>query len=145
MVLKVKTCGAKTRSGTSCKRLPCVANARCSLHGGKSLAGIAHPNYKHGRYTVTLPSLERMLWLKERRLRKERRFMRAVFRKFGIWYERHPRSNVKTQMLALRCIHAAHLYSLARRRARYMAKKETAQGLCQTGVSKSEKKQSQSS
>lgn len=43
-------CGAKTRSGKPCKRSP-TYQGRCHLHGGKSLPGIAHPNYKHGWYS----------------------------------------------------------------------------------------------
>ena len=45
----MKTCGAKTRRGTPCKRRPCE-NGRCHLHGGNSLQGVDHPNFKHGRY-----------------------------------------------------------------------------------------------
>ena len=44
-------CGAKTRAGTPCKRLPSQPLKRCSLHGGKSLVGGGHPNYKHGLYS----------------------------------------------------------------------------------------------
>lgn len=47
---KIKNCGAKTRRGTPCRRAP-MRNGRCYLHGGKSLAWFAHPNYKHGRYS----------------------------------------------------------------------------------------------
>lgn len=47
------TCGAKTRKGTPCKNPP-MANGRCRFHGGKSLGGIAHPNFKHGRYSKYL-------------------------------------------------------------------------------------------
>lgn len=43
-------CGAKTRKGTPCCRAP-KPNGRCSLHGGKSLAWFAHPNFRHGRYS----------------------------------------------------------------------------------------------
>jgi hypothetical protein len=43
-----RTCGARTRAGTPCQLAPVVGNRRCRLHGGKSLAGEAHPNYKHG-------------------------------------------------------------------------------------------------
>lgn len=53
-----KKCGAKTREGTPCKRWA-MPNGRCSKHGGKSLSGIAHPNYQHGRRTQRLP--KRML------------------------------------------------------------------------------------
>ena len=28
-----------------------MKNGRCRLHGGKSLSGIQHGRYKHGRYT----------------------------------------------------------------------------------------------
>ena len=45
-----KLCGARTRRGTACARRP-MRNGRCNLHGGKSLAWFAHPNYKHGRYS----------------------------------------------------------------------------------------------
>ena len=43
-------CGAKTRAGGRCKQ-PAMKNGRCRLHGGKSLSGIQHGRYKHGRYT----------------------------------------------------------------------------------------------
>ena len=47
--MKGKLCGAKTRAGTPCKRLARQPQGRCNLHGGKSLLGFAHPNFKHGR------------------------------------------------------------------------------------------------
>ncbi len=31
-----------------------LTNGRCRLHGGKSLRGAAHPNFKHGRYSVAM-------------------------------------------------------------------------------------------
>ena len=43
-------CGAKTRSGGSCRQ-PAMLNGRCRLHGGKSLSGSAHGRFKHGFYT----------------------------------------------------------------------------------------------
>ena len=43
-------CGAKTRSGTPCKRSPRL-NGRCKLHGGTAPTGLASPNFKHGRYS----------------------------------------------------------------------------------------------
>ena len=43
-------CGAKTRTGGKCKQ-PAMKNGRCRLHGGKSLSGKQHGQYKHGRYT----------------------------------------------------------------------------------------------
>jgi hypothetical protein len=47
-------CGAKTRSGTPCKKAP-MKNGRCALHGGKSLAGMAHPNYQGKGFSNYLP------------------------------------------------------------------------------------------
>lgn len=42
-------CGAKTRAGTACLRLPCPGRRRrCNLHGGKTPAGIGSPHYRHG-------------------------------------------------------------------------------------------------
>jgi hypothetical protein len=32
-----------------------MANGRCRMHGGRSLAGVAHPNYKTGRYSSYVP------------------------------------------------------------------------------------------
>jgi hypothetical protein len=43
-------CGAKTRAGSPCKRARNFTG-RCHLHGGKSLFGISHPNYRHGAYS----------------------------------------------------------------------------------------------
>ena len=48
-------CGAKTRTGEACKT-PAMANGRCRLHGGKSLAGIASATFRTGRYSKHLPS-----------------------------------------------------------------------------------------
>lgn len=47
-------CGAKTRSGTPCKKAALKGRARCQLHGGRAGAprGERHGNYKHGRYTI---------------------------------------------------------------------------------------------
>ena len=44
------TCGAQTRHGTLCKNRP-MANGRCRFHGGMSLSGKQHGQYKHGFYT----------------------------------------------------------------------------------------------
>lgn len=49
-------CGAKTRSGSPCKKAPLQGRSRCKLHGGASLAGIAHPNFKGGKYSKALPT-----------------------------------------------------------------------------------------
>lgn len=48
-------CGAKTRSGSPCKRPPVPGRKRCKLHGGNTpVAGPTHPTYKHGRYSKAL-------------------------------------------------------------------------------------------
>ena len=47
--MKSKLCGAKTRAGTPCKRIARQPQGRCRLHGGCSLMGFAHPNFKHGQ------------------------------------------------------------------------------------------------
>ncbi len=44
-------CNAKTRSNTLCKRFPVASKTRCRLHGGLSLSGENHWNYKHGNCT----------------------------------------------------------------------------------------------
>lgn len=51
----MNTCGAKTRSGTPCKRPP-LLNGRCKLHGGKSPAGLASPHFATGRYSKAIPA-----------------------------------------------------------------------------------------
>jgi glucans biosynthesis protein len=51
-------CGAKTRSGGTCRLPPVAGRTRCRLHGGASLAGVAHPGFKTGkrsRYLKELP------------------------------------------------------------------------------------------
>jgi hypothetical protein len=50
---RAKRCGAKTRSGKSC-RSPAMSNGRCRMHGGPS-PGAPKGNQnslKHGRYTA---------------------------------------------------------------------------------------------
>ncbi|APR40017.1 HGGxSTG domain-containing protein [Paraburkholderia sp. SOS3] len=61
-----KTCGAKTRSGTPCKRAPMEGKRRCKLHGGAS-TGPKKPNtatnaLKHGFYSDALLPEERKLY-----------------------------------------------------------------------------------
>ena len=46
-------CGARTRSGHSCRQ-PAMTNGRCRLHGGKSPGaprGTANGNYRNGQWT----------------------------------------------------------------------------------------------
>jgi hypothetical protein len=47
-------CGAKTRSGGKCKQ-PAMPNGKCRLHGGKSLSGVAHPNYQGKGFSKYIP------------------------------------------------------------------------------------------
>lgn len=58
-----KSCGAKTRSGGTCKRAP-MSNGRCNLHGGKS-SGAPKINTNavtHGFYSDALQPEEKQLW-----------------------------------------------------------------------------------
>ena len=48
---KKVTCGARTRSGNPCQKPPLQGKTRCRLHGGMSLSGKDHPNFKHGHCT----------------------------------------------------------------------------------------------
>ena len=50
-------CGATLRRkpGRFCTAYPLTGTTRCRLHGGKSLAGPAHGNWKHGMYSTVLP------------------------------------------------------------------------------------------
>jgi hypothetical protein len=48
-------CGAKNRRGEHCGVTVLMPNGRCRIHGGKSLAGPAHPNYRHGRRWQAMP------------------------------------------------------------------------------------------
>lgn len=70
----MKQCGAKTRAGAPCKTTA-MRNGRCRMHGGKSLAWFAHPNYKHGRYSKY--GFEGIKWQAEL---KRRRQLRARIR-----------------------------------------------------------------
>ena len=49
-------CGATLRRkpGRFCTAYPLTGKTRCALHGGKSLAGPANGNWKHGMYSTVL-------------------------------------------------------------------------------------------
>lgn len=51
-----KQCAAKTRSGEPCKLYTMLGKNRCRLHGGKSLSGPAHPAFKTGDYSKSIPT-----------------------------------------------------------------------------------------
>lgn len=49
-------CTAKSKqSGVQCKRQSTQGFKVCRMHGGASLAGVASPNFKHGKYSKHLP------------------------------------------------------------------------------------------
>ncbi len=76
----VRLCGARTRSGMACKAWA-MRNGRCAKHGGKSLFGIAHPNYKHGLYSKYCPSgamRRAVIRTEKRRERTERKINRIL-------------------------------------------------------------------
>jgi len=67
------TCGAQTRSGAPCRNRPVAGKQRCRMHGGASLSGEQHWNYKHGFYTK-----------KEKRARVEKTaIMRILLKEFN--------------------------------------------------------------
>lgn len=80
---KSKVCGAKTRSGESCKRAP-MRNGRCYLHGGASLGGYAHPNFKHGLY-----SKDPLCAFEEKRKLLVEKQVRKTFREFDRFAAAH--------------------------------------------------------
>lgn len=52
-------CGARLRKSDPpryCAQYPLEGKTRCKLHGGASLSGPNHANWKHGKYDGTLPS-----------------------------------------------------------------------------------------
>lgn len=49
-------CGAKCRSGRRCPMPPVTGNKRCRMHGGKSRRGMASGTFKHGGYSIDLPT-----------------------------------------------------------------------------------------
>jgi hypothetical protein len=50
-----RLCGAKTRSGGTCKLAPLTGQTRCKLHGGATPSGKDSPHFKHGFYAKALP------------------------------------------------------------------------------------------
>ncbi len=50
-------CGShRHRVELPCQNTAVYPNGRCRLHGGAALAGVAHPNFRHGRYSKHLPA-----------------------------------------------------------------------------------------
>lgn len=49
-------CTARNKQGEPCKQPAINGTSKCHYHGGASLVGIAHPNFKTGRYSKHLPT-----------------------------------------------------------------------------------------
>ena len=81
--VSTKRCGAKTRTGALCKALA-MPNGRCRMHGGASLALLAHPNYRHGLYSKYSP--EGMAFRAAKKRRKHMRERIRAIRKMS-WGE----------------------------------------------------------
>ncbi|WP_394728173.1 HGGxSTG domain-containing protein [Altererythrobacter sp. GH1-8] len=59
LLTNAKLCGAKTRAGGSCRCPAIKGRERCRLHGGRSLQGEAHGQFKHGGNTKDAIALRR--------------------------------------------------------------------------------------
>jgi uncharacterized protein (DUF2267 family) len=51
----MQRCEAKTRRGGTCRNRPVRGRARCRMHGGASPRGVAHPSFRTGKYSRSLP------------------------------------------------------------------------------------------
>ena len=49
-------CTGHKRDGTPCRCIAVTGKTKCRLHGGRSLSGAANGNYRHGRYSTSLPA-----------------------------------------------------------------------------------------
>jgi hypothetical protein len=49
-------CAGHNSAGELCEGIAIRGKTKCRKHGGRSLSGVAHPNYKHGRYSRDLPT-----------------------------------------------------------------------------------------
>jgi hypothetical protein len=112
----MQSCGAKNKRGGVCKAKP-MANGRCRMHGGKSLAWFAHPRYKHGRYSKYSASAREEA--QARASRKRARFLLAVSRKVERWAEARGGVSYAELDAAFRCFEVEHEGELERRRAAY--------------------------
>ncbi|MGB6396333.1 MAG: HGGxSTG domain-containing protein [Bradyrhizobium sp.] len=60
-------CGARTRSGATCKSAPVTRRRRCRMHGGAAGSGAPsgerNGNFRHGRYTKEVAATRR--WIRE--------------------------------------------------------------------------------
>ncbi|MES2460719.1 MAG: HGGxSTG domain-containing protein [Armatimonadota bacterium] len=78
----LKVCGAKTKDGTPCQKLPCATRTRCRLHGGASPKGIGHPNFKHGYYSDSITGV-----LLRAQVKEARRIDRFMLKQGARWDE----------------------------------------------------------
>lgn len=62
--------GKSKRSGNQCKKDAVVGGQKCHIHGGKSLSGVAHPRFKHGKDSKY--TLMRLQGFYEKNLKDER-------------------------------------------------------------------------
>jgi hypothetical protein len=115
-------CRAKRRDGTPCGNNHVKGRHRCRMHGGKSRWWVAHPNYKHGRYSkFALAAREEA---EARRRRKRQRTTRAVLRKLDAWLAgRGGECAACEWWAAVRRIRREHDAALAARRSDYRLKK----------------------
>jgi len=72
-------CGAKKRSGLPCPKYG-MLNGKCRLHGGLSLSGQQHPNFKHGRRSKVYIE-------NARRARANIRLLQHLGKKYGLFVE----------------------------------------------------------
>jgi hypothetical protein len=116
----MKDCGARTRTGGSC-RAGAMPNGRCRMHGGKSPKSWRSPQWRHGRFSrySAAGEIER----EARRERKAVRIERAVTGKLAEWWAAHPNASAGSLLAAGRRIRREHLASLERRREAYRARK----------------------
>ena len=76
-------CGARTRRGTACQKLPMKGKKRCKFHGGSSTgpktaegkARIAAAHWKHGKRSKRFVEQRKKIWAElraiERRMRMD--------------------------------------------------------------------------
>jgi hypothetical protein len=49
-------CNGHNGAGELCEAIAIKGKTKCRKHGGRSLSGLAHPNFKTGRYSKDLPT-----------------------------------------------------------------------------------------
>ena len=62
-----RICNGHKRNGDPCGAVARKGKTKCRLHGGNSLSGLAHPSYKHGGYSTSLPGRMRQTYLEAER------------------------------------------------------------------------------